>query len=453
MPSPIILVHGYSSTGEAFHHWRNILESRGFDQIHIVTWQSLVNEINIADIAEGFDRALSVKAGLKPDETFDCIVHSTGMLVIRQWLVRNPERVHQLKSLIALAPATFGSPVARAGRSLLGSLFKGRKALGPDFLAAGDLVLDALELASPYTWDLSHDDLFGNTTYYGKDSKTPYVFAFCGDKTGIISDKLAGAGSDGVVRIAGSSFNTRKIALNFSRKPGIKKTDRVKVLPWKHIDSPVVAVKGADHGSIVDKPDDILIDLVVSALGVTSWADFTAWHEQAARAWWTTDTDKPQYQQIITRALDERGDGIRDYAIKLLVKKGNKFVEVGEFDKTVDAYSKDKSYRCFHIDLKKLKPESLDNLWIKIVMASGTHYAAYTGYDDEDSAANWIPTDRGLTEVNMELTSLLNRKVDGEDFTLFYPRTTTFLEMTFDREPMPLDRTNEALIAKFDATV
>jgi len=361
MCHPVVLVHGYSSDASAFDKWKEILGEREFRRVYSVTWQSLVNEVNIPDIAEGFDRALRLHADLRPDEPFDCIVHSTGMLVVRQWLARNPERIHQLKHLVALAPATFGSPIARTGRGFLGSVFKGRKELGPDFLEAGDMVLDALELASPYLWNLSHEDLFGDVTYYGKDAKTPYVFCFCGDNPGFVTSKLAGPGSDGVVRIAGASLNTRKIALDFSRRQKTAKAKRVEICPWKHEDSPVVPVKGTDHGSILKKPDTVLIDLVAKALSVTTWSGFQEWHAKAAKAWWKKEEDKPQFQQIIVRAQDERGDGIRDYAIKLLEKRGDKFTEVGEFDRYVDVYSKDPSFRCFHIDLKKLKPENLTN--------------------------------------------------------------------------------------------
>jgi len=448
--NPIVLIHGYSSTGKAFANWKAILNSQGFTNIHILTWQSLVNEINIPDIAEGFDRALRVNAKIAPGEPFDCIVHSTGMLVVREWLTKNPDRIHQLKRLIGLAPATFGSPLARKGRGFLGSIFKGKKDLGPDFLEAGDLVLDALELASPCTWNISHVDLFGESTFYGKNSKTPYVFVFCGDKTGFISNQLAGPGSDGVVRVAGASFNTRKIALNFSRRGGLKRSQRVKICDWTHVDSPVVPVKDADHGSILDKPDAALIGLVTSALRVESWDAFEAWHKAAAKAWWKSEDGKPQFQQLVVRAIDERGDGIRDYAIKLLEERDGRFRALDEFDRHVAVYSHDPSFRCFHFDLSKLRPEKLSNLWVKVILSSGTHYAAYTGYDAADGPANWSPTDRGLTEVNLDVTGLLDTKVGGSPFSLFYPRTTTFLEMIFDREPMPLDPKSPADIAVFE---
>lgn len=449
-PNAVVLVHGYSSTGKAFSEWKAILQSRGFSNVHILTWQSLVNEINIPDIAEGFDRALRLNANIAHDESFDCIVHSTGMLVVREWLTKNPDRIHQLKRLIGLAPATFGSPLARKGRGFLGSIFKGKKHLGPDFLEAGDLVLDALELASPYTWNLSHADLFGESTFYGKNSKTPYVFVFCGDKTGFISKQLAGPGSDGVVRIAGASFNTRKIALNFSRRGALSKSQRVKICPWTHVDSPVVPVRGADHGSILERPDSALVDLVTRALRVESWDAFEAWHKAAAKAWWTSEDGKPQFQQLVVRAIDERGDGIRDYGIKLLEERDGEFRPLGDFDRHVAVYSRDPSFRCFHFDLGKLRPEELSTLWVKVILSSGTHYAAYTGFDAPDRPANWAPTDRGLTEVDIDITGLLNAKAAGSPFSLFFPRTTTFLEMTFDREPMPLDPRTPASIAVFE---
>jgi hypothetical protein len=44
-------------------------------------------------------------------------------------------------------------------KSWLGAIFKGNRQWGPDFLEAGDRVLDALELSSPFTWNLAHKDL------------------------------------------------------------------------------------------------------------------------------------------------------------------------------------------------------------------------------------------------------------------------------------------------------
>ena len=117
--NPIVLVHGYSDDGAAFKVWERILEQRGYDvaMVHACSYRSLTNEVTIKDIAEGFDRALQLRAGLDADEPFDAIVHSTGMLVIRAWLTAYAGRRDRLKHLIGLAPATFGSPLAHKGRS------------------------------------------------------------------------------------------------------------------------------------------------------------------------------------------------------------------------------------------------------------------------------------------------------------------------------------------------
>ena len=141
---------------------RNFARRLGLDNadMRTCTYVSLNNEVTVKDLAEAFDRALATQGGLDPDAPFDAMVHSTGMLVVRSWLAADPLRAKRLKRLIALAPATFGSPLAKKGRSWLGSVFKGNKQLGPDFLEAGDRILDNLELASAFSWRLAEEDVF-----------------------------------------------------------------------------------------------------------------------------------------------------------------------------------------------------------------------------------------------------------------------------------------------------
>ena len=173
--NPVVLVHGYSAEAAAFDRWKSLLERRGYDAatLHACSYRSLTNEVTIRDIAEGFDRALRIQAGLDGDEPFDAIVHSTGMLVIRAWLSAYPGRRDRLKHLIGLAPATFGSPLAHKGRSWLGAMFKGNRRPGPDFLEAGDRILDGLELASRFTWELAHEDMLAGEPVYGPTRRTP----------------------------------------------------------------------------------------------------------------------------------------------------------------------------------------------------------------------------------------------------------------------------------------
>ena len=84
--NPVVLGHGYSDKGASFERWRAVLERAGLDTklIQVGNDVSLSNEITTKDIAGGFDRAPRRCAGLAHGEHFDAIVHSTGMLVVRE---------------------------------------------------------------------------------------------------------------------------------------------------------------------------------------------------------------------------------------------------------------------------------------------------------------------------------------------------------------------------------
>jgi hypothetical protein len=179
--NPLVLIHGYSDHGKSFDRWKGLLEAKGFDvsKVGTANYRTLTNEITIKDLAEGLDRALKAR-GIGEDEPFDALVHSTGMLVIRAWITAYPARLARVRRIVGLAPATYGSPLAHKGRGWLGAIFKGNKEPGPDFMEAGDRVLDGLELASAFTWDLAHRDLVGENRLYTAAATTPYVFVFCG---------------------------------------------------------------------------------------------------------------------------------------------------------------------------------------------------------------------------------------------------------------------------------
>ncbi len=117
------------------------MKSLGIDvnYIDICSYISLNNEITIKDIAEGLDRAfcfdsqLNAKCDMQT-RPIDVIVHSTGMLVLRSWLINygtddraGNSRLSRLKHLIGIAPATWGSPQAHKGRTWLGAMVKGNR--------------------------------------------------------------------------------------------------------------------------------------------------------------------------------------------------------------------------------------------------------------------------------------------------------------------------------------
>jgi len=463
--NPVVLIHGYSDSGESFKVWKDILIRSGYDanSVHVCSYRTLTNEVTIKDLAEGFDRALRIQTGLGEEQDFDAIVHSTGMLVIRSWLTvyshrseGKKGRAGRLKRLIGLAPATFGSPLAHKGRSWLGAIFKGNRQLGPDFMEAGDRVLDALELGSSFTWKLAHQDLVNPTQkpFYGENADTPYVFIFCGMQGFDGIAKLANEpGTDGTVRWAGCSLNTRKITIDLTQDPQRPTTsptavgDRIKINPWcQNIDIPLIPIPRLNHETILSQPGKDLPNLVLTALGVSSKTDFDQWHLKVrANAAQDQLLIKPgqkegeAWQQFVIRAVDERGDGIPDFYVQLFTRiEDGQLASLREQEIKIDAhtYSNDSSYRCFHLNLKDLGLDSqrqvqLKNLHLRIMASSGSDYVTYYGYGNErikkDGQSTW--------DACLDLSPLLK---DAKT-KLFYPLTTTLVEVQLNREPIPLE--------------
>lgn len=442
--NPIVLIHGYSDDGTAFRVWRRILEQRGYDvaMVHVCSYRSLTNEVSIKDIAEGFDRALRIQAGLSADEPFDVIAHSTGMLVIRAWLTAYDGRRERLKHLIGLAPASFGSPLAHKGRSWLGALFRGNRHLGPDFLEAGDKVLDGLELGSRFSWDLAHLDLLGDEPFYGPTRRTPYVFVFCGNESyGGLRQLVDEPGSDGAVRWAGCPLNTRKIILDLTQDPvraGSEK--RIAIADWNNTDIPLISIDGKNHGTILSEPGEVLIELVDKALQVSSAAAFTQWIADANERTQPARAKIDAWQQFVVRAVDERGDPVPDYNIQLFRRDGADGMEAGihQFDVDVHTYKADSSLRCFHVRLAELDYERLANLWIRVIASSGSQLVGYDGFGS-GKAAGAASAPEGRWDASLDISSL----ADDAGVRFFYPFTTTLIELRLNREPLPLTGKNE----------
>ena len=443
---PIVLIHGYSDDGASFKVWQRILEQRGYDiaMVHACSYRSLTNEVTIKDIAEGFDRALRIQTGLSDDEPFDAIVHSTGMLVIRAWLTAYAGRRERLKHLIGLAPATFGSPLAHKGRSWLGALFKGNRHLGPDFLEAGDRVLDGLELASRFTWDLAHLDLLGDETFYGPTRRTPYVFVFCGNESyGGLRPFFDEPGSDGTVRWASCPLNTRKIILDLTRDPEREGSEkRISVADWKNTDIPLIPVAGKNHGTILSDPGDELAELVDGAFQVSSAASFTQWIEGATKRTQPARAKIDEWQQFVVRVVDERGDPVPDYNLQIFRRETGRAGpdnSIHQFDLDVHTYKGDSSLRCFHVKLADLDYKNLPNLWVRVIASSGSQLVGYQGFGSEKSGETSARASDGKWDATLNISSL----ADDTGIKFFYPFTTTLIELKLNREPLPLTGKNE----------
>jgi len=379
MGRPLVLIHGYSDSAKGFIKWRDaLIKKRDLDEkVVLINCITLANEVTIGDIAEGFNVAL--QQTIKEDEDFDVIVHSTGMLVIRAWLTwfapigvqdenlarldKDQSRTKRLRHLIALAPATNGSPLAHKGRSWLGVLTKGNKECGPDFFESGHQVLSASELASSFTWDLAERDMFGNARFK-KSPESPFDFTICGDPgLGEVADFATElgfkiGGSDGVVRWAGASLICRRLTVDYTGEikaagDDTSSTPSLDVSDWNNQDNILVLWPGLNHGTVM-QPNEALIDLVSDALDVEMDEAFNTWNERAQHlAVQARGRNKPphKWQQIVIRVVDERGDGVTEWTIRLLITMKNhaqpKSVKIDD----LHPYENDKSYRCLHLDL------------------------------------------------------------------------------------------------------
>ncbi|HEY7055036.1 MAG TPA: hypothetical protein VH458_00860 [Vicinamibacterales bacterium] len=439
---PVVLIHGYSDVGISFERWREALVGRGYTAttIHLGEYVTLSNDITVKDIAEGLDRALRIRAGIGADDPFDAIVHSTGMLVVREWLTGFAARKNRLKHLIGLAPATFGSPLAHKGRSWLGALFKGNKQPGPDFLAAGDRILSALELGSAYTWALAHKDLLADTAVYGPTARTPYPFIFIGLKDyGWIKRLFTEPGTDGTVRWSGAGFNSRKITLDLTTARA-RRGRRVTVEPWRNVDVPLVFVPDLNHGTILRDPSDALIAMTEAALDVGSRAEYDAWRDKNVKAGVRAlkQSKGRRWQQFVVHALDERGDAINDFYVEIGTVVGGKFKGFDQFELDVHTFKDDSSFRCFHVDLDALGKQASADLQMRIVADSGTELVGYVGFQDEGIPLGPV----GAKESIFDAAVALSEPLDRQKVAFFYPFTTTLLEVRMDREPLPVEGVN-----------
>ncbi len=460
MGIPLVLIHGYSDSSDGFEEWRMALVAkRGLKSkdVHVVNYVSLSDEVAIGDIAEGLDLALRDQAHLGKDDPFDAIVHSTGMLVIRAWLSRysSMSRPGRLRHLIALAPATNGSPVAHKGRSWLGAMVKGSKKWnGPDFMEAGNEVLHALELGSPFTWQLAEKDLFGdgNTARFEKGEKSPFVFTLCGDKDlgrlANLATKAVGTkirGSDGVVRWAGAALNSRRLLVDFTDPSGMDKEagrTQASISDWSNQNNILVLWPGLNHGTIMQPDQDArLLNLVSDALDVQDNDSFEEWNQQAIeKAAEARGRELPPepWQQFVIRVVDERGDGVNDWTMGLSIqKKGERSVEAVELD-DLHPCERDKSYRCLHVNLREAgleTPEELAKIKLFQMVLFMNTKSTYTVYEASkaDNTKLWKDIGKGTSELTIDLTKWL--APNDDNFVLPMAFTTTYIEFRVNREP------------------
>ena len=173
--NPIVLIHGYSSEGrtdqvdprndaatipglygELPEALRALFPENPVVQINLARYISLEDGISIEDISFALDRAFRDPVNALFDghaiRDFNVIIHSTGALVIRNWIRRYAAARSEARRVIYLAGANFGSGIAHLGKADLAKWF--REYNGTE---RGMKVLTALELGSDWTVEMHRE--------------------------------------------------------------------------------------------------------------------------------------------------------------------------------------------------------------------------------------------------------------------------------------------------------
>ena len=222
---PLVLLHGWNDEGKSFErlvgHLRKRLGAGRIQRIVIGDYLSKDDALRFDDLQAALDRAWTLHGLPRDVASVDLVVHSTGGLVIRDWLVRHfsPDKA-PVKHLVMLAPANFGSPLAHMGRSMLGRITNGffSRQAGQAVLETGANILRGLELASPFSWALAMRDRFAA----GESMYAPgrmLCTVLCGNTGyGGIRSLANEEGGDGTVRLATANLNCGHMQIAFREK-------------------------------------------------------------------------------------------------------------------------------------------------------------------------------------------------------------------------------------------
>ncbi len=369
MAEQVVILHGWSDSSKSFEPLAHFLRQAGFDAVPMFLgdYISLRDDVTIDDITKRMEEVIAERLALpdgvpeKLGPRFHLLVHSTGGLVARRWIARYYDgRPCPVVNLVMLAPANFGSVLAHKGRSLLGRVVKGWKT----GFETGEEMLHALELGSPFLWDLAHSDLFdepgrpARQPFYGPERIRPFVIVGTHPYDKVVTQLTNENGSDGTVRVAAANLNTHGITVDFSA--GDDGLTHPTITPWParlgtDVSFPLAVLPDRDHGSVT-RPDEEgyskvpaaqarLGELILQALRTGTPAEYKAVGEawdaitgdtrtfagtskdaQAHRdRFFRTKGADEQYfhehYQVFVRAVDEFGVAVTDYFVAFMPQK------------------------------------------------------------------------------------------------------------------------------------
>ena len=214
----VVLVHGYSvRTLNSWGRLPALLQADGYDPgtMFLSAFVSLDDYVSCDDLALAMERRV---ADLETNQGIDLgktafIMHSTGAIVARRWLLNRFAAGKKMPShLISCAGANHGSTLAQLGRTELAYVFR-QLTEGSD---VGKRVLEDLDFGSEFLRTLNADWLEAWNDGSPLFEET-YCFSMGGTDHSYWQNQLTWAaselGSDGTVRISAANLNFRIIRL------------------------------------------------------------------------------------------------------------------------------------------------------------------------------------------------------------------------------------------------
>ena len=451
MAKKMLIIHGYSDGSVSFFSLRDFFVRKELykkEDVYLLDYASMDDDATFRDFADKLDDDYNK---IFKGERIDVAIHSTGALIVRTWLALRRETQKALgqkpdcpvEHLLMFAPANFGSDLAKLGQSFLGKVratFFNSNTKPEDFLESGKAVLEGLEPASPFQWSLSQYDLFQdnyfNPRLLAQEICFPFVFAAGNDYGGsfearVIKNRMK-PGTDGTVRIPGTSLNSRKLIIAF--------VNDNPVIQWaketKFSQIPFAVFHHFNHGSIIDtdKPEFEAAfgpgPLVLKALAVKTVQEYeeaaAQFDDVSAKNYAAMDSeDKERYQQFFFRVRDDVDCLVEDFFLDFFVlnERGEPDAELtaefdANFESTFYTHSVNKAHRVMLVKYDQMAAYFNKLIQKRAKVAFNIH------------AKGPLPN---ISYVEEDFVVFDGATVKQERTSFFFPNTTTLVDIVLNR--------------------
>lgn len=422
---PVVVLHGWSDSSESFGDLAGLLREglgRPVRPVFLADYATMDDEVGFEDLSAAMTRAWTRERLPVAPRSVDAVVHSTGGLVVRDWLVRNfgTSGGAPIHRLLMLAPANFGSPLAHKGNAFLGRVTLGWKADRP--FQTGRRILEGLELASPFTADLALRDRFGAADLYGPGRVLCTVLVGNAGWSGIRAAANEDGG-DGTVRVSTAAMDAALLEADFTRNP----TEPTWTIRESTGRTAFRVMERENHATIAAKEggprNRETAACMVRALSVGD-RGFAAWRAECAAATARTmergarRASTHGFQNTVFVVEDPFGNRVRDYFLEFFVRDDDRdlFARLFHRDaiRSVHAFSRDPSWRAVYVDCTVLHRqvdrvgEGMTISLTALPEIRRTRSVGYRTFTDEDIGGIEVPRAR-FAEIFRENRTLLVR--------------------------------------------